>query len=59
MVKSVYSFYLYVCITSVPGSHGGQKRTSGPLELEVQTVVNCHGGAGNLNVVLQKSIQCS
>jgi hypothetical protein len=35
------------CIMCMPGSHGGQKRALDPLGLELQTVMNCHVGAGN------------
>lgn len=37
VVKTVYSLYMYVCITDiadihVPGAHGGQKRSTVSLE---------------------------
>ena len=31
----------------VPGTQGGQKRASDPLEQKLQMVVSCHVGAGN------------
>jgi hypothetical protein len=43
----------------VPGAHGGQNRASDLLELELQTVVRHHTGAGNRTQVLCKSRQCS
>ena len=42
--------------TSAPG---GQKQVSNSLELELQMVVSCHVGAGNLTQVLWKMNQCS
>ena len=50
---------LCVCIMHVPGAHGGQNRASDLLELELQTVVRHHTGAGNRTQVLCKSSQCS
>lgn len=44
-----------VCATF---AQGGQKRASGPLELEVQAVVSCHVGASNQTLILCKSSQC-
>jgi hypothetical protein len=40
----VYGFCLHVflCTTRVPGAHGGQKRASDPLELELWTGVSYH-----------------
>jgi len=38
---------LYVCVPPVYRVYGNPKRTLGPLELELQMVVNCHVGAGN------------
>lgn len=43
-----------VCATF---AQGGQKRASGPLELEVQVVVSCHVGASNQTLILCKSSQ--
>jgi hypothetical protein len=42
-------FYLHVCIytTCMPGGHGGLKKVSSPLELQLPMVVNHHEGAGN------------
>lgn len=40
---------LLVCVAGtsyVCSAHGGYKRVLDPLELEVQTVVNCHGVLG-------------
>ena len=35
------------CMFYMSGAYRGQKRALDPLELELQTVVNCHMGAGN------------
>lgn len=43
-----------VCATF---AQGGQKRTLGPLELEIQVVVSCHVGASNQTLILCKSSQ--
>lgn len=39
----------------LPGTHGSQKRASGPLELGKQMVVSYHAGAGNCTWVLCKN----
>ena len=48
---SVLFSYLWKCFACVyicvPHVHEGQKTVSGPLELELQTVVSSHVGAGN------------
>jgi hypothetical protein len=44
------------CIYS---AHGDQKRELDPLELEIQTIVSYHVGAGNQIQVLSKNSQCS
>ena len=49
----------YICVPWVSSSHGGQKRASDPLKLELQTIVSYHMGAGNQTCVLCKSSQCS
>lgn len=41
------------------GTLGDQKTESAPLELELETVGNCHGGAGDQTQVLCKSSQHS
>lgn len=40
------SVYLHVCIDTMcmPGAHGGQKKASNPLELELEKVVGHHAG---------------
>ena len=45
----MYMLYLYVCLctTCVPITHGELKSALDPLELEFQTVVAHHVGAGN------------
>lgn len=49
LIFYVYEFYLSVCLCAmcVPGTHGGQKRTSDPLELELDMVVSCHASTRN------------
>jgi hypothetical protein len=46
---------LSVCAAYVYSTHGGQKRASDPLELELQTIVNHTVDAGNLTQVLSKN----
>lgn len=41
------------------GTLGDQKRESAPLELELETVGSCHGGARDQTQVLCKSSQHS
>lgn len=41
------------------GAHGGQKRKSGLLGLELLTVLSCYVDGGNQIWVLWKSNQCS
>lgn len=36
-----------VCATCMCITHGGQKRASGPVELNLQMVVSCLVGTGN------------
>lgn len=38
---------MYVCAAHVGNAYGGQKRAMDPRELELQTVINYHVGAGN------------
>jgi hypothetical protein len=38
--------HVYVCSTCMHGTQGGEKKALDPLELELQTVVRCHMGAG-------------
>lgn len=40
--------HVYMCVTCVPGAHGGQKRDLGPLELDLQRVISYHVGFGSL-----------
>lgn len=46
-------FYMYGCLacthvtTCVPSALSSQKRASDPQELQLQTAVTCHMGAGN------------
>lgn len=59
LAMSLFEYMLYllkdVCIfiscgcfaTCMPGAYGGEKRTSDPLDLELEKVISCHVGAGN------------
>lgn len=38
-------FCLHVCVQHVFSTHGGQKRTPGPLELDLERVVSDYVGA--------------
>jgi hypothetical protein len=38
---------VYLCTACIPDDWGGQKRALDPQELELQTAMNCHLGAGN------------
>lgn len=52
----------YICEPHVHSASRSQRRGTGPLELELQTTVSCHGGGrvfGNQTWVLCKSSQCS
>jgi hypothetical protein len=40
-----------LCTTSTPGAHRSQKRTSESLEMELQTIMIHHMGAGTWTVV--------
>jgi hypothetical protein len=57
----VYEYFSFIClcITRMSGAHGGQKRTSDPLELVLQIVVSLQMGAKNWTLVLWKSSQYS
>lgn len=50
---------LPVCLGRVPGARGGQKSLFESLELELQTVVSQHVGAGIEPQVLYRDSQCS
>lgn len=39
--------FMHVCTLYVSGAHGDQKRVLDPLELELETVMRHHVGAGN------------
>lgn len=48
LCSKIYLF-IFMC-TGMPYTccaHGGQKRISGPLDLELQMVESCYMGAGN------------
>lgn len=45
---------MYVCVLhAMPGSYGGQKRISDPLELELQVTVSHCVGAGRVASALR------
>jgi hypothetical protein len=46
-----------MCTICVPGPSGGQKKASDPLELDSQTVMSCHVGAGDGTQILCQTIQ--
>ena len=50
--------FIYGCALCIPGSYRGQKKASGLMKLELQTVVSLHVGAGNQTWVLWKGSQC-
>lgn len=39
--------YVCMCTSYMPGAQRGQKKVLGLLELELETVVNCHVGTRN------------
>lgn len=47
----IWEFYMHVCAPCVCRAEEGQKRALGALELELQTSVSHHGGAGPLKEV--------
>ena len=47
-----------VCTVCMPGAKRDQKRTSDPLELELQIVICCCVVTGNQTLVLYKNIRC-
>lgn len=49
----------YVCVLPARSAHKGQKKTSSPLELELQKVVSDHVDTGSHNDVLCKTSKCS
>lgn len=57
-------FIFYMCISILPSLvyvccvHSSQKKVLGPLELELQVVVNYHMGDGNLTQVCFKINHC-
>ena len=54
------SVYLCICLSyMLPGALQKPERVLDPEELELQTVVSCHGDAENRVTVLCKSSQCS
>ena len=47
-VKDVFIFISCECFaTCMPGAYGGEKKTSDPLDLELEKVISCHVDAGN------------
>jgi hypothetical protein len=56
---NVYEVSLSDYAAHVYSTHRGQKRVSSPLELELQTGVSRHGGAGNQMQAVGLSSLCS
>jgi hypothetical protein len=66
-MDEIFSFGVYVCVwvfclhvylcTACVQCPWRPKRVSEPLELELQVVVSCHGGAGNWTRVLWRTSQ--
>ena len=50
---------MYVCSPHACSAHGGQKRISDPLKLELQMFENCHVGARNETLLFCMTSQCS
>lgn len=50
--------YLRACVPQVFLVHTGQMRALDPLELKVQTIVNCQVGAGNQRQVFPDDHTC-
>ena len=48
--------YMYVCMCTIcrRGYHGGLKRVSSPLELELAMIVSHHEGVGNQTWILEE-----
>jgi hypothetical protein len=51
--------YVCLCTMCVLSFHGGQKRVSNPLELQLQMAVNHRAGAENQTYVHYKGNRCS
>lgn len=51
----MHTCFAYVYTTYLTGVQGRHKGESNPLELELQTVVNCHADAGNRTQVFRKN----
>lgn len=49
--------HVCICITVLPSASRGQQRESesGPLELDLWTIVSCHVGARHQTLVLYKN----
>lgn len=46
----VFGPHVCLCIVPMPGTHGGQKRVSDLLEMELQTVVSHRVGTEDQNL---------
>ena len=55
----MFGFHVCMCTMCMPGTCGGQNRTSDPRELEYQMVVSYHMDAEHQTLVLCKNNQCS
>lgn len=43
----VFCLLIHMCTTCMPSAQGSQKMVSGPVELQLQTVVSLHVGGEN------------
>lgn len=60
-ICNVYEFIcicVCMCTNCAPGALRGQRGTLDPLELELQTIMDCYVGTGNPNWILCKSNKC-
>lgn len=51
----IFCLHAHICTTCVPSAGGSQKRVSDLLEMEFQTILNCHVSVGNSTWVSWKS----
>lgn len=53
----IFTAYIFLCLSVMPDTFKSQEKVLVPIELEVQTVVNHHGGPAKQTWVLQKYSQ--
>lgn len=60
-ILCVWLFCLQVWVwkTCMPDAHGGKKRVTNPLELELQMIMSYHVGVVNQTLLFFKSEKCS